>query len=76
MTNTSAAVNQIVYTLEELETAAKNLPGVSDPDNLAVGQTNNFQLRARLGPDAVAGSSASFSGFTLTFEGHSFAPAP
>lgn len=71
--NDSAPANPKEYTLEELETAGQWLPGVSGADDLEVGGARNFEVKVRLGADAITGDSASFDGFTFTFTGSSFA---
>lgn len=76
LTNTGASANPIVYTLAELETAGQWLPGVQDPDSLAVSQDHDFNVKVRLDADAITGSSASIDDFVFTFTGSSFAPAP
>lgn len=70
---TDATSSPVEYTWAELEAAGQTLPGVSDPDDLGVAETNHFDMRVKLDADAITGSSASIDDFTFTFTGSSFA---
>lgn len=72
-TNADTA-NAAEYTMAELESLVRDVPGVSGAGSLAASgnEENAFSVQVKLDADAVTGGSASLSGFDLVFTGSSF----
>lgn len=63
------------YTLAELETIFNPLPGVSTPDSLAAGETENFEIAVKI-DESISGDGFTFDGFDLVFTGSAVAETP